>query len=350
MNKIIKVINFITIALAVITMFLMSSAAMFSENLGSISTTINSILLIVLLTLAIVFLIINALHYFKTGFHNYCYSDSEDFEEIDEIKRFWKSLNHNYTRTIGYINYCYNHGRPNKLIENNNLLELYKRKDYLIATTNFYESAVTSLASFLLSVIASIFTLIFNPITSNKVADQTVNEATSETTDGIIVTLILLISIFGFFAILFLRYYYRGHLNSFNHNLDNYELRILEEKIAQIEGSIIIQPDNINYVWTIHNLFGELEYLFTHTKRKKKLDIENDIETIQSLNLELPQEPPVIQKQYYIISKKRKKKIIPKPIYIAYVSDENGVLQFASKEFEIIHEITTKYGLYIDTN
>ena len=349
MNKTIKVLNVITTVFAVITILAMCSVAIFPENIGSTST-INSTLPLVLLTLVIFLVVINAIQYFKSSIHNYCYSDLEDFKEIDEIKKFWKNLNRNYIRVIGYINYCYKYGRPSKLIESNNLLELYKRKDHLIATTNFYDNALENLSSFLLSVLASIFTLIFNYNTQNKTTYKTGNETISHTTDVLIVTLILLISISGFFAILFLKYKHKGHFNSFNHNLDNYELRILKKKIEEMEDSVILVFDNINYVWTIHNLFEELKYLFAHTKRKKKLEIENDIETIQSLNLETTQKTPVIQKQYFIVSKKRKKKIIPKPIYIAYISDENGVLQFASKEFEIIHEITTKYELYIDTN
>lgn len=96
------------------------------------------------------------------------------------------------------------------------------------------------------------------------------------------------IIVIAFFVVILLKYVKRGQDGSFAYQIEEFELRLLEEKIKTLEDKIIIGADEEKTIKTRQYAISALQKLYIKAIRKKtRSAIKNDIETMRNLQLGL---------------------------------------------------------------
>lgn len=204
----------------------------------------------------------------KLSFHNLRKCDDKVFENIDCYSVVSQA---DYISKIGVINYYYQeNGEVDRIIDNKEIDRLYARKDFLSVRKNLFNDLTTYFYSLVISVIASFFC----DLAGLRNSWQAVINI------GIIVI--------AFFIVILLKYVKRGQDGSYAYQVEEFELRLLESKIAMLEDRIIISEDDEKVLKTRQYVINALQKYDLKTMRKKtKSAIKKDIETIRDLRLSL---------------------------------------------------------------
>lgn len=306
-----------------------------NNNLGEAEFGVNRLLLsigtLIFLFAIMTFIIINGILTLKRSVHNIKKCDDEIFNEIDKYKRRWGERKGNYSMHIQKINFVYSKdGEVEKLVQNKELDRLYKRADFLSVQNNLYDVLMTALSSLVISVLAS---FIFN----------TMDNQTMDTTNGLKICVVLLLIVLAFFVVTLLRYNEKGQLGSYGHYIDEYERKLLLEKIEEIERDMKISKNDEAILETKHIIINALIDKISKEKSKKnKKQLEADIEKVEQLNLYVEdynkyvkKEISVNDKMCYLLYEKQEEK------------DENQTsdLELANEAYKSLNEILEKYKL-----
>lgn len=252
----------------------------------------------------------------KRGFHNLRKCDDSLFENIDFHKVYSKE---DYFNKIGIINLYYkSNGMVDKVVKNNEICRLYARRDFLTVRKNLYNDLTTYYYSLLLSIIASIIYDITN-----------INNAQHVATSIFIIVALL-------FAVISFKYVKRGQDGSYAYQVEEFELRKLEEKIKALEDSIKVSEDEEKVLKTRQYAISALQNLYIKAIRKKtKTLIKKDIEIIQKLNLSLNNCPNYELREVLIHDDVG---------YIAYSKDKAQDKElFISESFGVLYSMIQKY-------
>lgn len=283
--------------------------------------------------LYVLFLVIYIVYFMiliiKNGMHNTRKCDVPIFDELDEYGRCWGMRNEHYVYMIQVIKLYYlESDKVDKLIENRQLEDLYKRYDTLKNRNASHEYIISSLNAILLSIIASGFYTFVN----------------SEVKIGTFVTAILMF--FAFFTVLMLKYVERGHGGSFRYLTSEYELKLLEEKIKMVYEKITVKAEDEEGLLLKREVLNKLIDI-----RKKrfigkalKKEVEQDINLIEKLNLSV-EEYEKYQKhdiyiddnKYYLLYKKEQGK------ENNYIGENN----LANEDFVLLYGIMNKYKMFM---
>lgn len=152
----------------------------------------------------------------------------EYFERLDYMREHWGEPNTFFKKRIGSIKYFYDRPEIQELVENGRLDILYDRYSELMNRFALNKNLVAIAQGIASSVIYAIFAAIVNHLLTDE------NSFSAQ--------LMVVIGIIGIFATIFattnLENIWKGQGGSFVYELDTYELKILEEKIAEIEERI----------------------------------------------------------------------------------------------------------------
>lgn len=212
--------------------------------------------------------IVRAIVLVKHGFHNLRKCDDELFDNIDCYSVIARE---DYLSKIGVINYYYQeNGEIDKLIGNQEIDRLYARKDFLSVRYNLFGELTTYFYSLVISIIASFF---YDLVDLQDAWQVAINI-------GIIVI--------AFFVVILFKYVKRGQDGSFAYQIEEFELRLLDEKIKTLEDKLVISADEEKIIRTRQYAISALQKLYVKAIRKKaRSAIKNDIDTMRNLQLGL---------------------------------------------------------------
>lgn len=268
-DKLIIRILVFDVAAAFLSFFLLYAL---KDNLAEEDIQIAEIILSGLIAVSLLVIplaaIVRAIVLVKHGFHNLRKCDDKLFENIDCYSVKSRA---DYLAKIGVINYYYQeNGEIDKLIEDQEIDRLYARKDFLSVRYNLFGELTTYFYSLVISIIASFF---YDLVDLQDAWQVAINV-------GIIVI--------AFFVVILLKYVKRGQDGSFAYQIEEFELRLLEEKIKKLENKLTISADEEKIIKTRQYAISALQKLYVKAIRKKtKSAIKNDIETLRNLQLGL---------------------------------------------------------------
>lgn len=288
----------------------------FSVELFQLLESILSLIIIIVFLAIPVVVIVKGIVSVKRGFHNLRKCDDDLFENIDSHR---VSSKEDYLAKIGIINLYYKpDGAIDELVKNNELYRLYVRKDFLTVRKNLFNDLTTYFYSLIISIIASIFCEVAN-----------MNDAWHAAINICIIAIM-------FFIVISFKYVKRGQDGSYAYQVEEFELRLLEDKIKTLEDSIIVSEDEVKVIKTRQYIISALQKLCIKAIRKKtKNFIKKDIEVIQNLHLSLNgcanYELREIAFGNYMG-------------YMAYSKSEDNEKEiFASEEFRVLYSVIHKY-------
>ena len=310
----ILVFDFAAVFLSYFLLYIMKDNL--TEGHIQIAGIILSWVIVVSLLLIPVAAIVRVIVVVKHGFHNLRKCDDKLFENIDCFSVVSRA---DYLSKIGVINYYYQeNGKIDKLIEDQEIDRLYARKDFLSVRYNLFGELTTYFYSLVISVIASFFYDLVGLQDAWQVAIKVV------------------IIVIAFFVVILFKYVKRGQDGSFAYQIEEFELRLLEEKIKTLEDKIIISVDDEKIIRTRQYVISALQKLFVKAISKKtRSSIKNDIETMRNLRLDLNSctdyELREIAFDGYLG-------------YLAYLRGDNVLNNtLVSNDFEILYRMILKY-------
>lgn len=231
-----------------------------------IAEIILSWVIVISLLIIPVAAIVRAIVLVKHGFHNLRKCDDKLFENIDCYSVISRA---DYLSKIGVINYYYQeNGEIDKLIEDQEIDRLYARKDFLSVRYNLFGELTTYFYSLVISIIASFFCDLV------------------ELEDAWQVVINVGIIVIAFFVVILLKYVKRGQDGSFAYQIEEFESRLLEEKIKRLEDKLTISADEEKIIKTRQYAINALQKRYVKAMRKKtRSAIKNDIEILRNLQL-----------------------------------------------------------------
>lgn len=288
----------------------------FSEEVFQLLESVLSLIIIIGFLAIPIAVIVKGIVSVKRGFHNLRKCDDSLFENID----FYKVLSReDYLTKIGIINFYYKpDGAIDELVKNNDIYRLYVRKDFLTVRKNLFNDLTTYFYSLIISIIASIFCEVAN-----------MNDAWQAAINICVVAIM-------FFIVITFKYVKRGQDGSYAYQVEEFELRLLDEKIKTLEDGIVVTEDETKIIKTRQYAINALQNLCIKSIRKKsKNSIKKDIAIIQNLRLSLNSCPNYELREIAIDN------------YVGYMayskSDDNGKEIFASEEFSVLYSVIHKY-------
>ncbi len=252
----------------------------------------------------------------KHGFHNLKKCDDEIFENIDYHTVVSQA---DYISKIKIINYYYqDNGNVDKLCENKEIDRLYARKDFLSVRKNLYNDLTTYFYSLVISIIASFFC------------------DTAKLKDSWQLAINIGVVVIAFFIAILMKYVKRGQDGSFSYQIEEFELRLLENKIHRLEDKIAANEDVTKILITRQYVIKELQKCYSKAIRKKAKEvIHKDIDKIRQLQLSLD-----------ACSKYELRKVFINDYvgYLAYVNDcDIADDTFVNDDFRVLYQIICKY-------
>lgn len=203
----------------------------------------------------------------KKGIHNIGSCDDEVFDYIDKFKYMWKEIERTNIELIQMINWHYKeNGIVDQIAANNEIHRLYKRKDFLLKSSNFFEEAIKLFCSVVLSILTS---FLLNAINAQFSAS----------------CFILIIVVVGIIAVFVLRYAERGQMGSYIFLVEEYELSLLSQKIEAYEKSLQLTDEDAKVLRGKQKVIEMLLEKHKKVKRKEISRLENDLITLEELNL-----------------------------------------------------------------
>ncbi len=308
------------VAISLVGLFVLT---IYQEKLSKEVFEVLSLLILLIMSLAILTLpllaFIRLLIVVKHGIHNLRECDDELFEKIDYFNYGWSDNNTTYMNKIRIINLYYKDGgEVDELVKKKEIVRLFARKSFLSIRNNLSQDLTTCFYSLIISVIASFVFQISQYENSLKIL-----------MNSVVIVMI-------FFMIIFMKYYKRGEYGSYTYQIEEYELELLSEKIAELENLLQADENDEKILRTQQTVLKDLidKKRKTKNKKKQKVLIE-DIEKVEILNLSLED---VCNYQLNEISFNNNVG------YIAYSVDENEKINgFATNAFKDLCEIIEKH-------
>lgn len=258
----------------------------------------------------------------KKGYHNIKYCDDELFAEIDKYVYCYKESNIYYINLIRIINLYYSEEGPvDKLVKDDQLERLLLRSDFLNKQKNLYDELITLFNSFAISLIVA---LLGESLTDNN---------------AIITFVAAFVMVSSFFAIFFIKYVYRGQGGNCLNQIYEYEIVKLEEKISNLQKTLIISNENEKYIYTQQVALKELVKKKNKDKKyKKDKTLIEDIDNLSNVDLCIKENDNIYDKKLHINNQE---------VYLAYKKSEDCNLKetFANDSFEKVYNILSKYEL-----
>ena len=244
----------------------------------------------------------------------------EYFERLDYMREHWGEPNTFLKKRIGSIKYFYDRPEIQGLVENGRLDILYDRHSELMNRFALNKNLVAIAQGIASSVIYAIFGAIVNHLLTDE------NSFSAQ--------LMVVIGIIGIFATIFattnLGNIWKGQGGSFVYELDTYELKILEEKIAEIEERIDMNEVEFKLERTRSVLNKEI----MKKRRFLSLNSENtkDLECLQSLNISYSGELGTMYKKEREVD------------FPGTTKETRNYIIEQDSELKILYGLLTKYG------
>lgn len=260
---------------------------------------------------------------FKKGLYNIRKCDDELFENIDFYKECYGRDNSNYLKQIQIINLYYSDGgKVDDLVKEKKLERLFIRRDFLLKQIYFSDNLIEYYCSLVVSILAS---CIFAAIVSNNLENN----------------IIIVLSLFGLLFVIILRYAKRGQAGSYEYQIQEYELTLLNEKIEHLEKNSIITPDDEKLLLTKQIILNELIKKRKKAKRKgTKETLEKDIKIVENLELCMGDYSDFFLQNIYLGEKE---------IYLVYNKEKGktkkctGEKYLATQDYAILYNILKRY-------
>lgn len=261
---------------------------------------------------------------FKNGLYNIRKCDDELFQNIDFYIECNERDNSNYLKQIQIINLYYSDGgKVDELVQEKKLERLFMRRDFLLKKIHFSDNIIENYCSLGISILAS---YIFTANASNNLLNN----------------IILVLLILGSFVVfIILRYAKRGQAGSYEYQIQEYELTLLNEKIEQLEKNSIITPDDEKLLLTKQIVLNELIKKRNKAKRKgTKETLEKDIKIVENLELCMGDYSDYFLQNIYLGEKE---------IYLVYNKEKGktkkctGEKYLATQDYAILYNILKKY-------
>jgi hypothetical protein len=208
--------------IAVVAVF--TSSHFFAEKVGITLPGLNGKLVEIVAAIVffiIAFAVIHVIIFEKRSIHNIIKCDDEIFETIDQCKKNGSKDKHYFIRQIKLINLFYGEGgQVDELVKNKEVDRLYARADFLLTQITLFDHLTTCYYSLVISVMASFVCQMI--------------ESKSETiANGGVIILVI-----SFVWIILLKYSERGQAGSYRYCIDEYERKLLLEKIYNLEKGL----------------------------------------------------------------------------------------------------------------
>ena len=294
-------------------------------EVGIIETIFHLILLLAMVSI-LVFLAIHVILIIKQGLHNIRGCDDELFGQLDEYKEGWNEDKRFYIKQIQIINLFYKKdGKVEELVNNNEIERLYARADFLSTQSSFYADFLTCFYSLTISVIASFVCQMM------------------EYKSLLLQITWLFVIVLSFFCILLLRYVERGQAGSYRHYIDQYETKLLLEKIDKVERKFIITTDDEQIMRTQQVVINELIAIRKKKKAKtQKEKLDADIRRVEQLDLCIGDYSQCYIQKVFINGS------VGYLVYNRKEGQENnyiGELNLINQQHSILYQIMNKYEL-----
>lgn len=220
MKKIYELINkYSVVVLSFIIVLFVFSSYLKINRLREVGLLVVFLYLIAV----VVSLVIMGLFIVAVGFHNFVSCDDDLFDKVDSFCKKGVDSDCRMKDFIRVINYYYAEGGivDKEIVKAGDIQRLYKRKDHILKRMESFKNAWTLLCSFSFSIVFSGFF--------------------SMDSDVYIETIIS--TVVGVLILVFLHFYYfykRGVMGSFENYAYEWELRLLDKKIEEVEESLQI--------------------------------------------------------------------------------------------------------------
>ncbi len=209
------------------------------------------------------------------GIRNLRDSGDELFKNIDYFQRCWGESDAYYIRQVQIINWFYNESRMiDILVENGEYKRLLDRRDFLSKNVTFWNDFLLYLSSAVMAVLTSFMLDVING---------------GELGYGVIAIFVGT----GFFCVFFIaflmwKYSKRGEDGSYLSQIREYELKLLDKKINDLNQRLQISESEKNLLTAQQEVVRKLIEKTKKGRRKERKRIENESEKICRLNLVHP--------------------------------------------------------------
>lgn len=209
---------------------------------------------------------------FKSGFHNVRCCDDEMWDEIEGYKKRWSDNGDYYKKMIRVINHFYQKkGKVDKMVKRKEVDRLFLRLDFLNAQMNFENDLKSALQSLGISAVVSLM--------SGVVAGSYKNQ--------VLIIIIEIISLLGFFLIIIVFYSWRGKFGSYDYLINQYEKKLLLKKIDKLNKVLSATLENEEALKAQQVVINALIAKCKKARKKDQEDIKKDIHIIESLQLDI---------------------------------------------------------------
>lgn len=317
---------FTSILLAIIALILYLNRNRMSEQVYEVLKDVILIGSVFVMILTLFYIGLHIISRLKMSVHNIKQCDDKLFEIIDRGRNCWEENNDYYVRQIEIINCLYKeNGKVDQLVHNKEIGRLFARADFLKVGSAFSKDVMTYFTSIITSVAAS---YVCNIMQSNNSWNM------------IIYFFVFLVFAFSFIGF---KYGRRGINGSYRYLIDEYESRLLMEKIEKLEKSLKISVNDEDALKTKNVVINELNDI----RKKCKNDYEKeqlvaDINCVERLNLYIGEYANCYKQKIYVNKKlcflvydKKKGK---KNNYI-------GEFNLKTKDYTILYHILEKNNL-----
>lgn len=299
-----------------------------AETVENIKMILVSIFVLIEVAMLVYFVVFSIL-FIKQGFQDSQKCNDELFKDIDQYKKYKKNGvkdKQYYTRQIQIINLYYEKGgKVNELVKNKEIERLYARADFLCVQNSCFKPLKALLSSLVISVVSQCI---------YKTLD---GESASLTVLWVIVIVIT------FFWIYLLIQIVRRQGKSYRHYIDEYERKLLSQKIAELEQALTISVDDEQILEMQQMVITELIRMRKKGKSiRQRREVGRDIECVGQLNLCMGDYSKCYIKKidvngvvYYLVYDLEKGK----------ENEHIGELNLINQEYVTLYQILNKYGL-----
>lgn len=322
----ISITGVIFIITCIISIIFLRNVSHLSEVTVVIIKMILCLILLLIEVAMVVYFSILGIITMKRGMHNIKKCDDELFTKIDQYKKCWGEDNNYYIKQIEIINLLYKKDvKVDELVKNKEIERLYARADFLFVQNSLYDNLTTCFSSLVISVIAS---FVCQMMQCKRV---------------ILMFVWMITILICFFGIVLSRYAKKGHDGSYRYYIDEYERKLLMDKIRDLENELIITDQDEQILETKQVVINKLIEIRQKKKLKKQKEkLETDIKQVGQLNLCMGDYTT------YYIQKINIKGVSGCLVYDLEKGKENnymGELNLINEDYSILYQILNRYDL-----
>lgn len=311
----------ITFGMYLVYLFEVSSKA--DVSIINMFQTFTSVGVVITIVSGLLHFVICGIWLIKNIYQNITGKNSisrEYFQELDYLRRHWGEPNIFFVKYIGSIKYFYSSPKMQELVEKKRLDILYDRHSELLGRFNFNEDATEIIRG----IVSSIFYTLLAGMIRNMFRND--NDISKQITMIIEVIAVLVTMII---------YANRGKIckgqgGSFVYEIDTYELKVFEEKIAKIEDSIEMNNEEYELNRTRQVLYEVIlknRHFFGLNEDNTK-----DLEKLQTLDISYSGKLGMMYKKEIGV------------VFPGETENERITIIGQNKELNLLYELLNKYG------